>query len=82
MSIQLKLYPPKPIGLEAALGELHPVPSINGNPIVIGISDSMELAVLQFLKDGKVRFKVLDSDGSVREWSPDRHDWVESVWDG
>ena len=86
MSIQLKLYPPHPhpVGLEGVIGELHPLPtpSPDGEPVVIQIPGSAMLVVFQFLKDAKVRFKVLDADGSVREWSPSRHDWVESVWDG
>ena len=82
LSIQLKLYPPCPAGLEAVLGELHPLPDPwpNGTPVVIQITGSTMFAMFGFLKDTQVRFKVLDPDGEAREWSPSRHDWVESAW--
>lgn len=82
MTVKLKLYPPCPSGLDAALGELHPIPKPwpDGEPVVIQIPRVGSSTVFGFLKDAKVRFKVLE-EGAAREWSPSRRDWIESVWD-
>ena len=84
MNIKLKVYHPHPPTFRDYLaGEVShmPDPWPDGEPVIIQIPGSAMLPVFGFLKDAKVRFKVLDSDGPAREWSPDRRDWVESVWD-
>jgi hypothetical protein len=78
---QVKLYSSPPLGLEGVIGELHSVPSSEGKPIVIKIPDEAMQAVFRFLKDAQVRFKVLEPDGSAREWSPSRMAWMECEWD-
>lgn len=78
--IRVKLYPHTPSGLDAAFGELLPR-SASTAPVIVPISQTTLLTALVFLKDSQVRFKLLDEDGSTREWSPDRRDWIECVWE-
>lgn len=78
--VHLKLYPPTPFGLDAAFGELLPR-SVGIAPVIVPISKSIMLKALVFLKDSEVRFKLLDENGSSREWLPDRRAWIECVWE-
>jgi hypothetical protein len=82
VSIQLKLYPPKRSDVEAARRELHHAlkPRPNSHTVVIEMTGSETLTVLESLKDGKVRFKLRGPDGTAREWSPARRGWIESDW--
>ena len=77
---RVKIYAPAPARLKGDLGVLHPpVPSPFEASATVQVPDTGMLAVFAFLKDAKVRFKVLDPDGSCREGAPSRRDWIQAI---